>query len=161
MIQLRNMTQDEYRRFKAYSIADYANDLMKSHGFHREQALKQSTEEFENMLPKGHETDGQFLLTIEDTQRRKAVGLIWFFYEMDHGTRQVWISDFLIHDGERRKGYATAALSEMERMAKTAGCTESALYVWDHNQAGCNLYQKCGYGIAAKKAGGSVMKKVL
>lgn len=161
MVILRKMTADEYLRFKAYSIADYANDLMSGKGFDREQALKVSQAEFSEVLSEGQETEGQFLMTVEETKMGKNVGWIWFFCEEDGDIRQVWLSDFLIYEEERQKGYAKAALTEMERTAKTAGCVRSVLYVWDHNLPGRSLYQKCGYVTALRKEGGSVMRKDL
>ncbi|MBO4832162.1 MAG: GNAT family N-acetyltransferase [Oscillospiraceae bacterium] len=161
MVRLRKMTGEEFQRFKEYSIADYAKDLIRGKGLDREQALSESEKDFEGSLPEGTETEGQFLMTIEDGQRRTGVGWIWFFYETEDGIRQVWLNDFLIHEDERRKGYATAAISEMERIAKNDGCARSALLVWDHNPAGYDLYRKCGYGTAKQMQGGSVMKKDL
>lgn len=35
--------------------------------------------------------------------------------------------------------------SEMAHHAAEAGCSQSVIYVWNHNPAGVNLYAKCGY----------------
>ena len=161
MISLRIMTSEEFRRFKEYSIADYAKDLFKGRDLDWKQALADSEEEFVKMLPEGEKTEGQFLMTIEDVQKGREVGWIWFYYETEDGVRQVWLSDFMIHEDERRKGCATAALNEMERMAKNDGCAVSALLVWDHNPAGYGLYRKSGYVPVRHIEGGSVMKKDL
>ena len=161
MVILRRMTEPEYLRFKAYSIHDYAKDLMDGQGLGLEQALEEARKEHEAILPDGRETKDQSLMTVTDAQSSEAVGGIWFFYEARDGVRRVWLCDFVIDEAKRRKGYATAALAEMERMAKADGCTESVLFVWDHNPAGYGLYQKCGYAAIRRGDGGSVMKKSL
>ena len=161
MITLRKMTEEEFQRFKTNSIADYASDLMTGEGFDEEDAFANAREEFEGELTDGPDTEGQYVMTIEDAESGRDVGRIWFFYEEAEGGRQVWLSDFAIREEERRKGYASAALSEMERMAKAAGCVQSALFVWDHNPEGFELYRKCGYAAVEHEDGGSVMQKAL
>ena len=161
MITLRRMTEDEFLRFKEYSIADYAKDLADGQQLSMEQALETSEREFTETLPKGLETDGQFLMMILDAESGKDSGYIWFFYEEENGIQVVWLCDFLIYEDQRGKGYAKAALAEMERMAKAAGCVKSVLFVWDHNPAGKSLYQKCGYVTTRHEGGGAIMKKCL
>ena len=161
-VAMRKMTGEEYRRFREYSVSDYAEDLIKGEGLDREQARKKAEAEFSGALPGGPDTDGQFLMAVESAKTGKEVGWIWFSYEEgDGGTRQVFLSDFLIYEAERRKGYAKAALREMERMAKNGGCAESVLYVWEHNIPAFSLYRECGYTAAGKGEGGIYMKKVL
>lgn len=163
MIQLRKMTEEEYQRFKAFSIADYAEDLIRGQDLSREQALRDSEDNFNALLPDGLETEGSFLMKIEDPQRGKDVGWIWFFYtpDEDEDMSLVFLSDFLVYEEERRKGYATAALHEMNRIAKAAGCSRSMLYVWEHNPGGKSLYEACGYLPADSTEGGTYMIKEL
>ena len=90
---------------------------------------------------------------------QKAVGIIWYLFEMTDGIKQVFLSDFIIKEEERRKGYAYAALIEMEGEAKRNGCVESIIYVWKHNSPGINLYTKCGYVAFRELDDGMYMKK--
>ena len=101
-------------------------------------------------------------MMLQDAKTGKEVGWIWFFYEENEkGIKQVFLSDFLIYEDERRKGYAAAALHEMEQKAKADGRTEVILYVWEHNVPGFNLYQKCGYTAVQQSESGTAMKKML
>ncbi|MBQ9827285.1 MAG: GNAT family N-acetyltransferase [Lachnospiraceae bacterium] len=161
MITLRKMTGEEFLRFKEYSIAGYAEDLINGQGLSREEALAEAEREFDGTLTEGPETEGQYVMTILDARSGEDVGNIWFLIEEEEGVRQAWLCDFLIYEEQRRKGYGKAALDEMERVAKAAGCAKSALYVWDHNPAGCSLYRKCGYAVFIHENGGAVMKKEL
>ena len=161
-VTLRKMTEVEYLRFREHSVSGYAEDLAMGEGLSREQARKKAEAEFQEALPDGPDTGGQFLRAIENPETGTKAGWIWFSYEeAGGGIRQVFLSDFLIYEAERRKGYAKAALREMERMAKGDGCAVSALYVWEHNTPAYSLYRKCGYTAAGKGEGGIIMKKVL
>ena len=159
---LRKMNEEEFRAFKAYSIADYAQDLMKGKDLTQAQALKYAEEEFDEGLPDGLETKDRFLMNIED-RSGKTVGWIWFEYYTDEadGTRLVFLADLLVFEEERRKGYASAALCEMNALAKRDGCARSELFVWDHNPGGQHLYEKCGYQPARREKGGMLMAKAL
>ena len=162
MITLRKMNDEEYLRFREYSIADYAKDLMNGENLPEEKALADAADEFSDMLPDGQDTEDQFLMIIEDRESKKEAGWIWFCYEDgDDGSMQVFLNDFLIYEESRRQGYATAALREMEKKAKADGCKASVLFVWDHNPAGISLYRECGYVPGAREEGGAYMKKKL
>ena len=162
MITMRNMTDTEFLRFKEYSVRDYAADLVRGERLDKEQALKKAEAEFSGMLPDGPDTADQFLMMLQDAKTGEEVGWIWFFYEENEkGIKQVFLSDFLIYEDERRKGYAAAALHEMEQKAKADGRTEVILYVWENNVPGFNLYQKCGYTAVQQSESGTAMKKML
>ena len=96
-----------------------------------------------NSLPERNGTSDNFVMMIEDAQSGDAVGYIWYLYEFHDGVKQVYLSDFMIYEKERRKGYATAALTAMERNALKDDCSQSILFVWKHNPIGVNLYTKC------------------
>ena len=161
MIGFNKMTPTEFLRFRERSVSDYAEDLMHGRGLNRDEALQEAEAEFGALLPEGPDTANQFLMTIADAESGAAVGLIWYGYEKAGGERRVFLTDFLIREERRRKGYATAALAEMERRAKADGCVSAALYVWEHNGPGAALYAKCGYSPAERGDGGVLMVKRL
>ena len=161
MIEFKKMSEEEYSKFWEYSVSEYANDLMNGENLDRETALKKAESEFGEMLYDGPDTEDHFVMTIRDVQRGKEVGWIWYCYEIGEGVNQVFLCDFLIFEDERRKGYASAALVEMEQRAKADGGTAAALFVWDHNAAGAALYRKCGYAPEERDVGGVTMKKTL
>ena len=162
MVTLRKMTEKEFRAFKKYSVADYAEDLIKGQSMSREQALMDAEKEFDRRLPDGLGTADNFLMNIENANG-KNVGWIWFQYDMygDTDTKQVFLADLLIFESERRQGYASAALNEMNTFAMADGCSSSALFVWEHNPGGMSLYEKCGYKPKDRRDGGTFMMKKL
>lgn len=158
-VKLREMTREEFKIFCENSIYDYANDLVKSSNITMDEACLQAQGEFAEMLPNGLETEDNTLRIIVDAAEEKAVGIIWYLYEMTDDVKQVFLSDFIIKEEERRKGYASAALIEMERDAQKNGCVESIIYVWKHNPPGISLYNKCGYVAFRELDDGMYMKK--
>ena len=159
-VSLRRMTAEEFAHFADSSARDYAEGLIKS-GIPREQARRQALEEFMGQLPGGVETPDHFLMTLLDAPSGRPVGALWYLYEWTAGTRQVFLNDLLILASERRKGYASAALLEMERRAGIDGCGESVVFVWAHNFPGLSLYRKCGYTVIRETNGGAYLKKAL
>lgn len=113
------------------------------------------------MLPNGLETKDNILRVIVDVCEQKAVGIIWYLLEWTGNVKQVFVNDFVINDEERRRGYASAALTEMEQDAWRNECVESIIYVWKHNLPGFNLYTKCGYVTFRELDDGMYMKKGL
>ena len=51
MMTLRKMTEDEFRAFKKFSVADYAVDLMKGRDISPEQALMEAENDEIQVLP--------------------------------------------------------------------------------------------------------------
>ena len=160
-VQLREMSKDEFKIFFENSIFDYANDLVKSSNITMDEARIQAQGEFEEMLPNGLETKDNIFRIIVDVAEQKAVGIIWYLFETTDDVKQIFLSDFIIKEEERRKGYASAALIEMERDAQKNDCAESIIYVWKHNLPGINLYTKCGYVAFRELDDGMYMKKGL
>lgn len=85
--------------------------------------------EFEYGLPNGLETKDSFLMVIKD-EEGKTVGWIWFQYDTNEqgNSKQVFLADLYVFESERRKGYASDALNEMNRIAKNDCCLSSALF---------------------------------
>ncbi|MBQ4448513.1 MAG: GNAT family N-acetyltransferase [Clostridia bacterium] len=162
MITLRKMTEDEFRAFKKFSVVDYASDLMKGRDMNPEQALMEAEEEFDADLPDGLDTEYSFMMNIED-ENENRVGWIYFKYyaREDDDQCYVFLEDLLIFESERRKGFASAAIHEMNILAKQDGCSSSVLFVWDHNPEGMSLYEKCGYAPYYRAEGGTYMVKEL
>lgn len=158
-VLLRKMSEEEFKAYFEYSINDYANDLMNANNSAIEDALAQAEREFEEMLPNGSNTEDNALRIIVDAAGEKIVGVIWYLFEMTDGVKQVFLNDFIIREEERRKGYASAALAEMERDAVKNDCGESIIYVWKHNSPGISLYTKCGYAVFRELDDGMYMKK--
>lgn len=159
-IRLRKMTLQEYNTFYNYSINNHANELMKEINISLDVALCQTEAEVKEMLPDGLDTKDNSLMVVEDISDSRNIGFIWYLYELTDDIPQVFLSDFVIKEQERQKGYATAALNEMEKTAITCGCKESVLFVAKENIPAQKLYAKCGYAFLRNMGDGMFMKKI-
>lgn len=160
-IKLRKMTLQEYNVFYDYSSNQHANELMRELNISFDKALHETETELKEMLPDGLDTKNNSLMVIEDTLDSKIVGFMWYLYELTNDIQQVFLCDFVIQKQERQKGYATAALYEMEKIAKSCGCEESVLFVANENVPAQKLYTKCGYIFLKNNGNGMFMKKKL
>lgn len=160
-IKLRKMTLQEYDAFYDYSSNQHANELMWELNIPFDKALQETETELKEMLPDGLDTKDNSLMVIEDMSDGKSVGFMWFLYELTNDVQQVFLCDFVIQKQERKKGYATAALYEMEKNAVSRGCEESVLFVANENLPAQNLYTKCGYDFLRNNGNGMFMKKKL
>lgn len=160
-VKLRKMTAKEFNEFKDYSIKDYAKDLMKAEKLPVEIAESKAKEEFNETLIDGLDTENNALMIIEDANNDRGIGFIWYIFEETDGVKHSFLSDFYIIEEERRKGYAMAAINQMEIDACKNGCSESRLYVWNHNTPGVKLYPKCGYETFRVVEEGKYMRKII
>ena len=162
MVTLKKMTEKEFLDYKEFSISEYAKDLVKGKNRTQEQARNDAKKEFEFGLPNGLDTKNSFLMNIED-EDGKTVGWLWFQYgtNKEGNSKQVFLADLFIFESERRKGYASDAINEMNKMAKNDCCSSSALFVWEHNSKGLGLYEKYGYKYFQQSDGGIFMLKEL
>lgn len=126
-----------------------------------EDALRQTEAEENEMLPNGIDTENNSLMVIENICAHKGIGFMWYIYEVTEGVQQVFLCDFVINEKERRKGYATEALSEMEKYAANHGCKESVLFVAKNNEPAQKLYAKSGYEFLREFEHGMYLKKKL
>ncbi|HAX50465.1 MAG TPA: hypothetical protein DDY59_04940 [Lachnospiraceae bacterium] len=160
-VNLRKMTSKEYDVFYEYSINNHASELMKEMDISFEDALSQTEAEVQEMLPDGMNTKDNSLMVIEDIPGSRNVGSIWYLYEVTDGVQQIFLCDFVIDESERKKGYATEALSVMERNAIEYGCKVSVLFVAKENEPAQKLYAKCGYIFHREQDDGMYLKKKL
>ena len=162
MVTLKKMSEKEFLDYKEFSISEYAQDLTKGKNISYEQARIDAKKEFEFGLPNGLDTKNSFLMNIVAKDGEK-VGWLWFQYDTNEegNSKQVFLADLFIFESERRKGYASDAINEMNRIAKNDCCSSSALFVWEHNPKGLGLYEKCGYKYFQQGEGGIFMLKEL
>ncbi|MHB8934168.1 MAG: GNAT family N-acetyltransferase [Bellilinea sp.] len=147
MIDLRPMTREEFLIYLERAIVEYADDKVKAGNWPEEGALERSKQEFEMYLPRGNSTPGHSLCTIYDVETGVAVGILWYANMPEMGKPAWFVYDFYIHENQRRRGYAVAALACLEELAKVEGVNSIGLHVFGHNIAARQLYEKAGYEI--------------
>ena len=143
-ISLEPITQAEFDAWLPRAIVEYAQEHVVDGRWSEEEAVEKSRAEHEKLLPQGLATPEHHLWTITRSSDRKAVGLLWA--QMTQTPRpHAFIYNIEIHPDSRRRGYAEAAMKELEVVARRMGAETIRLHVFGHNAAARPLYVKLGY----------------
>lgn len=159
MLHIKPMTQEKFDQYKEWSVADYAEDLIKSGIATKENAFRESIDEFAEILPNGMQTIDSFLYMIVNMEGEE-IGLIWYGRDC-RSENTAFVFDFLINPEHRRKGFGTEALRLVEEEAKAGGYKKIGLNVFKFNTAAYALYQKMGYLTSEEFEGNMILYKNL
>lgn len=156
---LQPMSEAEYAAFYQTSLEHHVEELIRKENMPPEEAEAETKAELAEMLPEGLSTPDNCLFQVlaEDT----GVGYLWFLTELTEGVKQLFLCDFTIDPPFRGKGYARAALAEMEKLALELECKECVLFVENENKAAESLYFQCGYQVQQAHSYGNYMVKIL
>ena len=139
------MSETDYGRFLEWAIVDYAQAQVQAGTWQAADAQRLSEETFGHLLPDGPETPDQHLCSIIDRASDETVGWLWYAVREREGDRYLVLNEFLIFEPFRRRGYGTAALTALEKEARTLGMSRIVLHVFGHNTPARALYAKAGY----------------
>jgi ribosomal protein S18 acetylase RimI-like enzyme len=134
------MKIEDFIGYKNILIADFAKDKELAEGMSKEDALKVSMESTERLLPKGLDTENNFIFTIF-LNIVKPIGYIWFAKNKN----EVFIYDFIINEKFRGNGYSKLAMTELEKEVKKHEISVLKLHVFGNNKIARNLYKNQGF----------------
>ena len=159
-VELVPTSEEDFHSYLQSQILEYAKEKVKSGNWAESEAFDLSTKSFTNLLPEGRETSGHSIMSIVDSISKDKVGVLWVEWNnKEHNASFIW--DIIIHDKFRRKGYGSAALKQLEKMAAKKGSSGISLHVFGHNKAAISMYESLGYyatNIIMKKDIGNVIK---
>ena len=145
-LQIREMTQEEFRVFRQRAISEYAAEHIRAGDWNPEEAEQRSAEEIDGLLPDGAHTAGMVLLVGEASG--EVVGLVWVG-PAPAARPGWWIYDIEVVPAQRGRGHARALLQAAEREAQRRGAESIGLNMFGGNDAARGLYQSSGYEVAA------------
>lgn len=145
MVSLRIMTEEEFRSFLARDIEDYAAEKVRAGSWTADEALQKSRQAHEVLLPQGLASPHQQLYTIE--LEGEPVGQLWLSTDPKLGRATGFIYDLFVVEPLRRRGIATQAMLQLEKLALQLGVKTLALHVFGHNAAARALYEELGYSV--------------
>lgn len=141
-ITFRPITDKEYGEFKDWSIRDYAKNMFQEGQFATlDEAMKESTEDFEEGLPNGLKTAENYLVVVQNGEW-KDIGLLW--YETISKERG-FVEEFIIFQQYRRQGYGMQVLHRLENVLVERDINRIVLHVFESNIAARKLYEKAGF----------------
>ena len=149
MVNLVPMTDAEFRRFLEHDIREYAQSQVRSGNWSEAESLPRSRREHNVLLRDGLKSKFHHLYSIRESESDQAVGALWFRANLDSSKASGFIFDLEIHEPFRRKGYARAAMLELEKVAREMGLRQLALHVFAYNEEARALYESLGYTVAS------------
>ena len=141
---LRRMNDSEYATWFEAIVPSYAADKVALHRWSEEEAIDRAKKEYEQLLPRGLETEGNYFCAVLD-EAGQTVGSLWFVEAERVGFRVAYVFHIGIKHDHRRRGHATRALAALEVEAASRGLAGIALQVFGHNLNARYLYSKLGY----------------
>lgn len=145
VIRLAEMTEEEFSRYLALAIDDYARAHVTAGRWTEEEAHAESEKEFHTLLPDGLHSANQHIHTLVDEATSERVGMIWFGLREEGGEVGAWIWDFHVWDEFQGRGYGRQALSALDDAVRKLGLKRIGLHVFADNQVARHLYDTCGY----------------
>ena len=96
MVRLVPMSDDAFQAYLAYSVSDYADEMIRAGGAHPDEAMAVAEQQFQSLLPDGLSTPGKYLYTVEDEDSVANVGFLWFGIREAGRQRYAALYDFAI-----------------------------------------------------------------
>lgn len=141
MLKFKSMRKNEFDKYVKEAVMKIAEEYTTAGFCKKEESMDIAKTIFEQYLPNGLETEGQFLFNIVNDNEEK-VGIIWYGIAKEN---EAFICDLIIFEKYRRKGYGKLAMTLLEEHVKSMGINKITLHVFGHNQPAIALYEKMGY----------------
>ena len=149
IVTVRQMTSEEFDRFLAHSIVEYAAAHTSVGNWTEEEAIEKSTQAMNELLPDGAKTEGALVLTAL-TREGIPIGHLWIGLQRKGGRPgEAWIYDIELYEQFRGKGYGRALLSVAEEESRKNGVMKLGLNVFGNNKVARSLYDSAGYQTTA------------
>jgi ribosomal protein S18 acetylase RimI-like enzyme len=144
MVRLEPMDEATYAIWRETTVREYATEKVESGNWLESDALERSEHSFAELLPEGRASAGHELRSMLNDEGER-IGYAWFVPRDQPFGRVVFINDIAVDPAHRRKGYAQAALAEIEAFARQRGCIGVQLHVFGGNAGARQLYRRAGF----------------
>jgi ribosomal protein S18 acetylase RimI-like enzyme len=143
-LRVRPATAEELTAYFDHAVDGFAEETMQADpSLSREEALKNSREVHEQILPQGLDTPGHDFLVALDAGDGRRVGFTWLFHEERAG----FVYDVVVDAAERGRGYGRALMEHAADRLRELGMEVLGLNVFGHNDVARSLYDALGYRV--------------
>ena len=140
---LEPMTEAQFIGFMEATFPSYVAERAAADHVSLEMAEQYARAQLARLLPDSRRTVGHRFLRVLSRDTGDGVGDVWFW--IDDENRQGFLYSVVIRLEQRRRGFASAALTVVEEMVRAAGCISLGLNVFATNDAAIALYRKLGF----------------
>lgn len=145
MIELIDMNQQDFERYRVHGIEEYACDLARSLLLSQEQARVEATASYNDALPTGLATPNHRLVCARVSGSAKNIAIVWYSIKQRTFGKQLFVYDFEVDTAWRGKGYGEKILSAVLDAGRAAGAEYAELAVFDDNPSAARLYTRLGF----------------
>ena len=138
-------TEPDFHAWLLEAIPSFALANVEDGRWTLAESIEKSKDAHAALLPQGLQTPGQFFVHLHDADNGERVGLLWWVEADKAGRREAYVYNVTIAEHARRRGYARAALHELERLARERGAHQLGLHVFGHNHGARRLYESLGF----------------
>ncbi|MEC0303106.1 GNAT family N-acetyltransferase [Terribacillus saccharophilus] len=139
----KEMNTEEVEQYIEFEIPNYAENVSANLGIPKETALKDADTQLHSLLTEEKRKKDHFIGNVFCEDKKENVGIIW--YNIQPERDRFFIFHIYIHETFRRMGYASAALTLLEEVAKQEGIGTIALNVFANNAGAQHVYNQLGY----------------
>lgn len=144
-VRLQPFDEADFEAWVAQAVPAYAHDHVLQGTWSAAEALERSLEAHRALLPQGLATPGHAFLRIVGPDDEAGVGYLWWAETEAAGTRGAYVYGLGVEPEARGRGFATAALEQLERLAGERGLGFVELHVFGHNDPARRLYESVGF----------------
>jgi|SRR6478672_1524686 len=148
MTVLVPMPREAFAAFAAESNEAYARDHVLAGNWSAGEALAKARAQFDQFLPQGFDTPDHSFYEVHDASGT-SVGAVWFGIVGVGEAKAGYVYNIRIRPDQQRKGYAKAALLELEALAAHIRLPALRLNVFGHNPGAEALYRSLGYKVTS------------
>ena len=148
-VRLEPMNEHEYGSFIQREINDYAAENVAAGRWLQDEAMVQSTEAHESLLPSGRETANQYFFIVREEGTGEEVGAVWVAMSEQAREKEAFVYYIEMLEGSRGKGFGGLTLMAVEKKARELGASKISLHAFWHNQRAISLYRRIGYAVTS------------
>ncbi|MGO3567460.1 MAG: GNAT family N-acetyltransferase [Serratia grimesii] len=145
MIELIDMNQQDFERYRVHGIEEYARDLARSLLLSQEQARVEATASYNDALPNGLATPNHRLVCARVSGSAENIAIVWYSIKQRTFGKQLFVYDFEVDTAWRGKGYGEKILSAVLDAGRAAGAEYAELAVFADNPSAARLYTRLGF----------------
>ena len=142
MIKLVPMSTEEREQYGIRMARGYAEEMVDAAGVSEQEAYAIATAHMELDLS---EDAAEHCYRIVAAQSRETVGEAAIVL----GGADAFLLDFRVETRFHGKGYGSAAMRRIERMASESGASQIRLHVFARNDAARSLYERRGFDVVS------------
>lgn len=145
MIQLVEMTDQEFSDFRERTISSYAKSNVLAGEWAEEEAMEKSHRILARLLPEGRLTFQHLFYSIYHEAAGKSAGSVWLAVKRSPVRSTGYIYDIYVDEEFRRQGIGLQTLTELDVKARELELESLGLHVFAYNDAAIKLYQRSGF----------------